>query len=402
MKKDFVFTSESVTEGHPDKLCDQISDAIVDRFLQQDPGASVEAECAISQTIVFVAAQFSANAIIDIPNIARNIINQAGYTSPAFSGKTCTALTSLQELPLEESERFDEDLLTEEEIDRVRVRNNANCFGFACDQTSCLMPVPIYLAHILAKGLTAVRLKRLVPYLAPDGKTQVGVEYRDGTPCRIQSIVIQYCINGEFAGRFSKKRIQDELTETIVVPAFLNESLKPDNSTRVYIRPLNPSPGCGPTVHSGLTGRKTAIDTYGEYARQSGSAMSGKDPRRVDRIGAYAARYAAKNIVAAGLARECEVQLTYSIGLSKPTSIQVETFGTGRVQEEELKNAILVFFPLKPAEIMKRFRLRKLPREIKGGFYKKLAVYGQVGRTDMGLPWERVDMKKVLIEALKC
>ncbi len=400
MRKDFVFTSHSVTDGHPDKLCDQISDAIVDRFLQQDPQASVVAECAISQAIVFLAVQFGANLLIDIPNIARNVINQVGYTGPTFSGRTCTALTSIQELPQDTQNRFDEDVLSDQELDRIKARNNTNCFGFACDQTPSLMPLPIHLAHKLSRRLSLARIKRTVPYLSPDGKTQVGVEYRDGWPHRIQSIIIQYCPAEDYNLNLSKKRIQEELIETVVRPAFANESIKPDEKTRIYIRKIYYGIGCGPTAHSGLTGRKTAVDTYGEYARQSGSALSGKGPRRTDRIGVYAARYAAKNIVAAGLARECEVQITYSIGLSEPASIQVETFGTGKVEEDKIAQAISRHFPLKPAEIIRKFRLRKLPREVKGGFYRKLAAYGQVGRTDIGVPWERGDMADLLRDDL--
>ncbi len=403
MRKDFIFASESVTEGHPDKLCDQISDAIVDRFLQHDPNSSIIAECAVSQSIVFIALVFSSTALIDIPNVARSIINQVGYDDEAFSGRTCTALTSIKELPLADELRFDETMLTEEEIERITVRGDqVNVFGFACSQTPAFMPLPIWLAHKLARRLTSVRFTKLLPYLAPDGKTQVGVEYRDGRPCRIHSITIQVCQKKPSAACVPDlKGMQDDIRETVIEPSFHGEEITPDTRTRIYIQPDGPIIGCGPSMHSGLTGRKNAIDTYGEYARHSGAALSGKDPRRIDRIGAYAARYAAKNVVAAGLAEECEVQLSYSIGLSRPVSIQVETFGTGKVTEARIVALLQEHFDFRPVGIMKQFKLKHLPSSIKGGFYRKLAAYGHVGRMDIGLPWEVTDKVMVLKEVLK-
>ncbi len=403
MRKDFIFTSESVTEGHPDKLCDQISDAIVDRFLQQDPYSSIIAECAVSQSIVFIALVFSSTALIDVANVARNIINQAGYDDAPFSGGTCTALTSIKELPLASELRFDETMLTEEEIDRITVRHNqVNAFGFACHQTPAFMPLPIWLAHKLARRLTSVRFRKLLPYLAPDGKTQVGVEYRNGRPHRIYSITIQVCQRKSSAGGVSHLRaLENDIRETVIDPSFHGEEIRPDTKTRIFIQPEGPDIGCGPTMHSGLTGRKNAIDTYGEYSRHSGAALSGKDPRRIDRIGAYAARYAAKNIVAAGLAEECEVQISYSIGLSRPVSIQVETFGTGKVTEARIVALLKEHFDFRPVGIMRQFKLRHLPGSIKGGFYRKLAAYGHVGRMDIGLPWEVTDKVMVLKEIVE-
>jgi len=402
MKKDFIFTSESVTEGHPDKLCDQISDAIVDRFLQQDPYSSIVAECAVSQSIVFIALVFSSTALIDAPNVARNIINQVGYDDEVFSGRTCTALTSIKELPLAKELRFDETLLTEKEIDRITVRRNqVNAFGFACNQTPAFMPLPIWLAHKLARRLTSVRFRKLLPYLAPDGKTQVGVEYRNGRPHRIHSITIQVCQKKPSAGDIPHlKALENDIRETVIDPSFHEEEIRPDTKTRIFIQPEGPDIGCGPTMHSGLTGRKNAIDTYGEYARHSGAALSGKDPRRIDRIGAYAARYAAKNVVAAGLAEECEVQLSYSIGLSHPVSIQVETFGTNTVTEARIVALLKEHFDFRPVGIMRQFKLRHLPGSVKGGFYRKLAAYGHVGRMDIGLPWEVTDKVMILKEAV--
>lgn len=400
MRKDFIFTSESVTEGHPDKLCDQISDAIVDRFLQQDPCSSVVAECAVSQSIVFIALVFSSTALIDVSNVAKNIINQVGYDDEFFSGRTCTALTSIKELPMSKDLRFDETRLTEKEIDLITVkRNQVNAFGFACHQTPAFMPLPIWLAHKLARRLTSVRLRKLLLYLAPDGKTQVGVEYKKGRPHKIHSITIQVCQKKSSTESLpSPKSLEDDVREAIIGPSFYGEEIRPDAETRIFIQTDDPDIGCGPSMHSGLTGRKNAIDTYGEYARHSGAALSGKDPRRIDRIGAYAARYAAKNVVAAGLAEECEVQLSYSIGLSRPVSIQVETFGTGRVTEAKIIAMLKRHFDFRPAGIMRHFRLRHLPGSVKGGFYRKLAAYGHVGRMDIGVPWEVTDKVMILKE----
>jgi S-adenosylmethionine synthetase len=392
MKKDFIFTSESVTEGHPDKLCDQISDALVDHFLQQDPYSLVIAECAVSTAIIFVAARFASDASVDFPNVARQVINQIGYDQRAFNAKTCSIVTSLKELPSDTYRYFDERNLTEKEIDAIPARNQVTVFGFACNQTRALMPLPIWLAHRLARKLTAVRLQKILPYLAPDGKTQVGIEYRNGSPWRIHTItLIASQDRSETSGGPDMKQLYDDMLDVVISPAFVEEEIRPDADTRIFINPDGPFVGGGPSVHSGLTGRKNAIDTYGEYSRHSGAALSGKDPLRIDRIGAYAARYAAKNVVAAGLADECEIQLSYSIGLSSPVSIQVETFGTGKIPDEEISRVVERRFDFRLAGIVRQFNLRFLPSKIKGGFYRKLAAYGHVGRMDIGLPWELTD-----------
>jgi len=389
-----MFTSESVTEGHPDKVCDQISDAIVDHFLQQDPYAQVIAECAVSTAIVFIAARFESRASVDFPTIARQVINQIGYEQHAFNGKTCSILTSLKDLPPDEYSGFDEKWLSEEEIENIPVKNQVTVFGFACNQTPALMPLPIWLAHRLARKLTSVRLLKTLPYLAPDGKTQVGVEYRDRRPYRIHSITIIASQNRP--GEPDLKKLQDNLREAVINPVFCEEPVKPDEGTRIFINPDGPFIVGGPSVHSGLTGRKNAIDTYGEYSRHSGAALSGKDPMRIDRVGAYAARYAAKNVVASGLADECEVQLSYSIGLSRPVSIQVETYGTGKISDENIAVLLERNFDFRIAGIIRQFNLRYLPSIIRGGFYKKLAAYGHVGRMDIGLPWELTDKAQYL------
>ena len=394
-----MFTSESVTEGYPDKLCDQISDAIVDRFLQQDPRARVIAECAASTAILFVAARFDARASVDFPAVARMVIDQVGYDQPAFNGKTCSIVTSLKELPTDGYWRFDEQHLAEEEIDRIPVKNQVNVFGFACNQTPALMPLPIWLAHQLARQLTRARRTRLLPYLAPDGKTQVGVEYRQRRPYRIHSITVIASQNTPASATGpTLQRLQDDVRAAIIAPVFQEEALQPDARTQIFVNPDGAFLLGGPSVHSGLTGRKNAIDTYGEYSRHSGAALSGKDPTRIDRIGAYMARYAAKNIVAAGLAKECEVQLSYSIGLARPVSMQLETFGTGIIPDAAITALVEQYFDFRLANIMRQFRLRALPTLRQGGFYQKLAAYGHVGRLDMALPWEVTDKVEALQE----
>ncbi len=394
MKKDFMFTSESVTEGHPDKLCDQISDAIVDHFLQQDPYARVIAECAVSTSILFIAARFASEAHVDFPYIARQVISQVGYEQHEFNGKTCSILTSLKESPRDADFNFDERELTESEIDSIQVKNQVTVFGFACNHTPALMPLPIWLAHKLARRLTSARLQKILPYLSQDGKTQVGVEFRNRMPYRIHSITVIASQNKH--GGPDLKQLGNDIQDAIIDNVFLDEFIKPDKNTRIFVNPDGPFITGGPSVHSGLTGRKNAIDTYGEYSRHSGAALSGKDPMRIDRVGAYAARYAAKNVVAAGLAGECEIQLSYSIGLSRPVSIQVETFGTGKLPDSNIADLVEKNFDFRLAGIVKQFSLRRLPATIKGGFYRKLAVYGHVGRMDIGLPWEVTDKAQLL------
>jgi S-adenosylmethionine synthetase len=398
MKKDFMFTSESVTEGHPDKLCDLISDAIVDHFLRRDPHSQVVTECAVSTAIVFIACRFASDAQVDFTKIARQTIKQVGYDQRSFSAKTCSIVTSLKELPFNGYRHFDENKLSDEEIEQIPVKNQATVFGFACNQTPALMPLPIWLAHRLARQLAEVRYQNILPYLTPDGKTQVGVEYRDRRPHRIHSItVIASQEKPSKTNGPDLKQLEEDIRETVIKPVFEEEEIRPDEKTRIFVNPDGPLIIGGPAAHSGMTGRKNAIDTYGEYSRHSGAALSGKDPTRIDRVGAYAARYAAKNLVAAGLADECEVQLSYSIGLARPVSIQVETFGTGKISDQEITRLLGQHFDFRLAGIIKQFNLRFLPSLMKGGFYKRLAVYGHVGRIDLGLlPWEETDKIPVI------
>jgi S-adenosylmethionine synthetase len=388
-----MFTSESVTEGHPDKLCDQISDAIVDHFLKQDPHARVRAECAVSSAIIFIAARFASSAKVDFAYLARKVIRKIGYDQPDFNDKICSILSAPQELKIDKSSQFDEEELTEKMIDKIAAKNQVTLFGFACDHTPVLMPFPIWISNRLARQLTQVRREKILPYLQPDGKVQVGVALKDRKPEHIHSITISASQNDP--AKPGPKKLNQDIWEKVVMPVFEDEPIRPDKRTRIFINPDGPYLG-GPTHHSGLTGRKSAVDTYGEYARHSGDALSGKDPLRIDRIGAYAARYAAKNVVAAGLASECEVMLSYSIGLTQPVSLQVQTFGTGKVPDSEIVSLLKENFEFRLAGILKQFNLRQLPVSHFDGFFQKLAVYGHFGRTDMDLPWEATDKAKDL------
>jgi S-adenosylmethionine synthetase len=394
MKREFVHTSESVTEGHPDKLCDQISDAIVDRFLENDPYARIVVESAVSLSVVFIAARFASKAKVDFPNVARKVIRRIGYVNDEFNYKTCSILTSLKEMEQTEDGLFDEDTLTDEEIDRVPAVDQVTLFGFACKQSPTLIPLPIWLAHKLAWRLSHVRQQNILDYLAPDGITQVGVEYRNRQPYRIHSITVN---TSQKDRNHPKPLVLDEdIRRAVIETVFEDEDVVPDEQTRVFVNPGGPLKLGGPSVHSGLTGRKNAIDTYGGYSRNGGSALSGKDPLRIDRVGAYAARYAAKNVVAAGLAEQCEVQLSYAIGLSRPVSIQIETDGTGIIPDDKITELVKRNFDFRLAGIIKQFNLRKLPSVSRKGFYRTLASYGHFGRNDVSLPWEQTDKSELM------
>jgi S-adenosylmethionine synthetase len=390
--KDFVFTSESVTAGHPDKMCDQISDAIVDHFLMQDPYARVRAECAVSSAIVFIAARFATKAKVDLTHVARKVIKRSGYDQPDFNSKTCSILVAPQGFPPDPKYLFNEHELSDKEIDKIPARNQVTVFGFACDQTPSFMPYPAWLARQFSRRLTAVFQERVLPYLMPDGKVQVGVEYRNGIPSRIHSLTITASQRDPESPGL--KTLQKDIQEQVVEVVLKDKPVKPDSRTRVFINPDGPFIG-GPSYHSGLTGRKNGVDTYGEYARHSGNALSGKDPLRIDRVGAYIARYAAKNLVAAGLASECEVTLSYSLGLTRPVSLDVRTFGTGKKPDDALTRIVEQHFDFRPAAVLRQFNLRHLPAQDASGFYQKLAAYGHFGRTDMDLPWEKTDKMEI-------
>jgi len=389
MGQEYLFSSESVTEGHPDKLCDQIADAILDRCLMQDPRARVIAECAVAKGIVFIACRFAAPGLVDVAEVARQLIGQVGYTDARFNPRDCTVMTTFVELPQGPYDLVDEGDLDEAAIDRITGKNMANVFGYACRHTAAMIPLPIWLAHKLSRRLAAVRAERQLDYLGPDGKTQVGVEFRNRQPTRIHSVTLIASQND--SNDPSPARLRDDLLELVLRPSFADELLQPDERTQFFVNPEGPFINGGPATHSGLTGRKNADDTYGEYSRHSEAALSGKDPSRIDRVGAYAARHAAKNIVAAGLAEECEVELSYSIGQTRPLSVRVHSFGTGTRPDEELAALLRARFEFRPAGIVRDFQLRQLPARHGGWFYRRLAAYGHMGRMDLSLPWESTD-----------
>lgn len=391
MAHDYIFTSEAVTPGHPDKLCDRISDAILDRFLRDQPDTRVVAECAVAKGIVFVAASFGGAEPVDVGKVARRVIRQAGYSRPDFNSKTCSIMTSLTELPAAEPVPWE--TLDDDAIERLPAREQVTVFGYACAQTPDLMPLPIHLAHRLARALAEARHR--LPYLAPDGKTQVAVVYRDGRPMRIHSLSLIAATLPDW--EWDQAALSADLQQEVVVPAFAGEPITPDGQTRVLLNPGGPFRVGGPSRHSGMTGRKTAMDTYGEYARHSASALSGKDPSRIDRSGAYAARYAAKNVVAAGLAGACEVQLSYAIGSARPVSCEVRCFGTGRLADPEIAARLQRCLDFRVAAVVRRFHLR-LRRSGEAALYAPLAAYGHFGRPELDLPWEMTDIADCLQE----
>jgi S-adenosylmethionine synthetase len=380
-----IFTSESVTPGHPDKLCDQISDATVDAFLHQDAAARVVAECAIATGVLFIAARFAAEASVDIPALARAVIADAGYVEDGFDARTCSILTSFTALDGHErapARKSDEP-----------AHEQVNAFGYACRETPALMPLPIWLAHRLARELDAAR-GRGAAFIGPDGKTQVSVQYADGKPVRIHSLTLTAATREPSV---KAAALEQAVRELVVAAAFRDEPLRPDASCRIHVNPGGPYLVGGPAKHSGLTGRKTGIDTYGEYARQSGAALSGKDPSRIDRIGAYAARHAARNVVAAKLAERCEVHLAYAIGVARPISVSIDTYGTGKLDDGAIAERLAQTLDFRPAAIEQRFGLRQRASAAgEKGFFRALAVYGQVGRLDLDLPWERNDAADAL------
>jgi len=389
MKNNFMLTSESVTAGNPDKLCDVISDAIVDHFLEQDPYSRIIAECSLAASIVFIAVRFASKAAFNLSEIARKVIERVGYVGNDFNARTSSVLTSIKELPLDQGCRFAVSNMTSKQIEAIPAGNQVTTFGFACRQNAALMPLPIWLAHKLSKRMAEVAKERILPYLCPEAKTDVGIEYGNRKPSRIHSITIT--ASQKDAAKPELNRLRTEIREAVIEHVFRDEPLRPDGRTEIFINPEGIFHLGGPSVHSGLTGRKTSIDTYGDYSRHSGAALSGKDPLRIDRVGAYVARYAAKNVVAAELADECEVQLSYSISRSRPESVQVETFGTGKIPDDKLTSLLEKHFDFRLAAIVRDFELRRLPAMTKGGFYQKLAVYGHVGRLDLDLPWEKTD-----------
>ena len=387
MTKIEFYASESVTEGHPDKICDQISDSILDAILTNDPNARVACETSVTTGLVLVAGEITTSTYVDIPKIVRETIREIGYTRAkyGFDAETCAVLTSIDEQSADIAQGVDQALearegqMTDEEIDAIGAGDQGLMFGIACNETKELMPLPISLAHKISRRLTEVRKEEILPYLRPDGKTQVTVEYDENDkPVRIDTIVISTQHHPEV----TLEQIQRNLKEYVIDPVVPKELI--DEQTKYFINPTGRFVIGGPQGDAGLTGRKIIVDTYGGYARHGGGAFSGKDATKVDRSAAYAARYVAKNIVAAGLAEKCEVQLAYAIGVAQPVSISIDTFGTGKVSEDVLIDVVRNNFDLRPAGIIKMLDLRR-------PIYKQTAAYGHFGREDPDFTWEKTD-----------
>lgn len=387
-----LFTSESVTEGHPDKICDQISDGILDAILANDPKARVACETAVTTGLVLVMGEITTSCYVDIPKTVRDIVKDIGYTRAkyGFDADTCAVITSIDEQSADIAMGVDDALehrsgQMTDEIEAIGAGDQGLMFGYACNETPELMPLPISLAHKLARRLTEVRKKGILDYLRPDGKTQVTVEYHGDTPVRIDTIVI----STQHSPDVTRDQIEMDLKQ-YVIGHIVPEALL-DEETKYYINPTGRFVVGGPQGDSGLTGRKIIVDTYGGYSRHGGGAFSGKDPTKVDRSATYAARYVAKNIVAAGLADKCEIELAYAIGVARPVSVLVETFGTGKVAEEKILELVNKHFDLRPAAIIRDLDLRR-------PIFRQVAAYGHFGRTDLDVPWERTDKAAILKE----
>jgi S-adenosylmethionine synthetase len=399
LSRRYYFTSESVTEGHPDKICDQISDTILDALLAQDPKSRVAAEVVVNTGLVLVTGEITSQAQVNYVDLVRQKIAEIGYTSSenGFSANSCAVLIALDEQSPDIAQGVNtaqesREQLSQEALDAVGAGDQGIMFGFACDETPELMPLPISLAHRISRKLAAVRKTGQLPYLRPDGKTQVTVLYENDRPVGIDTILVSTQHTPTIGDISDEKAVQvkikQDLWEMVVQPVFADIDVQPDANTKFLVNPTGKFVIGGPQGDSGLTGRKIIVDTYGGYSRHGGGAFSGKDPTKVDRSAAYAARYVAKNIIAAGLASKCEVQLSYAIGVARPMSIMIETFGTGKLTEAQLLELVNQHFELRPAGIIQTFNLRGLPSERDGRFYQDVAAYGHFGRPDLELPWE--------------
>ena len=413
VSKNFLFTSESVTEGHPDKVCDQISDAILDEFLTKCPSSRVAAETTVTTGMALVCGEITSDCYVDIPQVVRNTIKNIGYVGEnggGFDYKTCAVLTSIDEQSTDiaggvnkalESRNNNADTSSNETED-IGAGDQGIMFGYACNETPELMPLPISLAHKLSYRLSRVRKKGIVDYLRPDGKSQVTVEYVDGKPSRIHTVLISTQHDPVIGTESNNEKVQEiidrDIREHVIDYVFKKEAIKPDENTVILVNPSGRFVIGGPQGDAGLTGRKIIVDTYGGYSRHGGGAFSGKDPTKVDRSAAYASRYVAKNIVASGIADKCEIELAYAIGVAEPVSILVDTFGTGKISDDDISEIVSELFDLRPVAIINKFDLRGLPAKNGGKFYQKLAAYGHMGRTDLAVPWEETDMAEAISE----
>lgn len=382
----YLFTSESVTEGHPDKMCDQVSDAVLDACLEQDPRSRVACESATKTGFIMIMGEITTKANLDFDQLVRNVVKEIGYDSSAkgFDGNTCGVQVAIAKQSNDIAMGVDKALeakagtMTEAEIEALGAGDQGMMFGYACNETTALMPMPIYLAHNLARRLTDIRKKNILPWLRPDGKSQVTIEYNHGKPKRVDTVLI----STQHAPEVSHNEIREGILEHVITPILPEEMV--DRDLKIYVNPTGRFVIGGPMGDSGLTGRKIIVDTYGGMGRHGGGCFSGKDPTKVDRSAAYAARWVAKNVVAAGLAERCEIQVAYAIGVAHPLSINVETFGTGAIPDEKIAELIAEHFDLRPGAIIRDLDLRK-------PIYRKIAAYGHFGRDDLDLTWERTD-----------
>lgn len=387
-----LFTSESVTEGHPDKICDQISDAVLDAILEADPNGRVAAETCVTTGLAMIMGEITTSSYVDIPKIARSVINDIGYTKSdyGFDGNTCAVMTTIDEqsadiaMGVDKALEAKEGTMSDDEIEAIGAGDQGLVFGYACNETPELMPAPIMLAHKLAKRLTDVRKDGTLPYLRPDGKTQVTVEYdEDGNVAGIDTVLV----STQHDPDVTLEQIRKDIIENVITPVIPEQWM--NDEVKIFVNPTGRFVIGGPHGDSGLTGRKIIVDTYGGYARHGGGAFSGKDPTKVDRSAAYAARYVAKNVVAAGLADRCEIQIAYAIGVARPVSVRIDTFGTAKIAESEITDRINKVFDLRPAAIIRDLDLRR-------PIYRQVAAYGHFGRTDIDVPWEKTDKADLL------